>query len=83
MTLEQQVHALEMRVRKLEKLSHVPVTFIKDENGYLKVKERRETKAFGHRVSQEAVDDIHKMKGAKMPANPHRKINETEDQETQ
>lgn len=37
MTLEQQVHALEMRVRKLEKLSHVPLTFIEDENGYLKV----------------------------------------------
>lgn len=30
MILEQQVHALELRMRKLEKLSHVPVTFIED-----------------------------------------------------
>lgn len=37
MTLEQQVHDLELRVRKLEKLSHVPVTFIEDENGFLRL----------------------------------------------
>lgn len=37
MTLEQQVHALELHVRKLEKLAHKPVTFIEDENGFLRV----------------------------------------------
>jgi hypothetical protein len=37
MTLEQRLQALELRVKKLEKLSHVPVTFIEDEKGFLKV----------------------------------------------
>lgn len=37
MTLEQQVHALELRVRKLEKQAHVPVAFFEDENGLLRL----------------------------------------------
>ncbi len=37
MTLEQQVHALELRVKKLEKHAHPPITFIEDENGFLRI----------------------------------------------
>lgn len=37
MTLEQQVHLLELRVRKLEQNSHKPVAFTEDDNGYLRV----------------------------------------------
>lgn len=37
MTLEQQVHDLELRVKKLEKQAHQPVTFIEDENGFLRI----------------------------------------------
>jgi hypothetical protein len=34
---QEQINDLTQRIEELEKLSHVPVTFIEDENGYLKV----------------------------------------------
>ena len=37
--LERRCEQLERRCEKLEKHSHKPVTFISDENGFLKVKE--------------------------------------------
>lgn len=37
MTLKQQIFALELRIRKLEKHAHPLVTFHEDENGFLKV----------------------------------------------
>lgn len=39
--LKDAITALEARVAELEKHSHVPVTFLEDKDGYLKVDKRK------------------------------------------